>query len=537
MVRIRGLVAVLVAAMTVFINCATRAEDNSKEIQALQQDIETLRRQLRESNQGGVRSTVDKALESKYGPGATVTTKTGKLVVGGLIQVWYTGIQNDTRGLFDDKKVNTVQDTNEAQDNDSFRVRYAEIKFTMDIHENVSAVVMIDPAREANSFPDLPHQQGLFKRANQVAPEYDNLNGPGLGDTSSVQNVQFGGGIVPRLLQDAYINYHGVVPHHDFTIGQFVPKFGEEGVRSDAQLDFAERSFVGKIGNSRDMGVQIHGSWWDKECGCESTGEGRLQYWLGAFNGTGNYYLSAGPSYNRSDDNSQKDFLQSVLVRPLWKHDTWGSLELGGSSEFGTHGESGGRDPIANPVNGLNRKHTFATRFDAFASYAPGTFLKGWWLRGEWQRLQDRNAPGTVVDLTGNGGTDIGNFGTGSGMAQSNGKPFASRAWTFSTGYKVSESAFVDCNMWYFLKPMEFTFRYDEAENIQIADPVRPDHTDVFRTRIYTVGMNYYIKGHNAKIQGNYNFVNEPSGLERGGLVNFHNVKNDNFIISFQVAF
>ena len=126
-------------------------------------------------------------------------------------------------------------------------MRRTELKFTMDIHENVTAVVMIDPAREAVSFPNITDNQGLFKRRNNIAPEFDAANDPP-GSTTAVSNVQTGAGAVPRLLQDAYINYHGVIPHHDFTIGQFKPFLGEEGIRSSSQLDFVERSFLGQIG-------------------------------------------------------------------------------------------------------------------------------------------------------------------------------------------------------------------------------------------------------------------------------------------------
>ena len=542
MVRIRVLVAVLLAAMTIVIPCASRAADATQaEIDALQKDIETLRKQLRDSQAGGVRSTVETAMTNKFGPQASVTTRYGKLTMGGLIQVWYYGIQHDHRGLFDNPGGATaIFDSNDALDNNSFRVRYAELSFKTEIHENISAYVMIDPAREATSFPDLPQQQGLFKRANQVAPEFDNANGPGLGDTTSIASVQQGSGAVPRMLQDAYINYHGVIPHHDFTIGQFLPRFGEEGVRSDGQLDFAERSFVGKLGNIRDLGIQAHGSWFE---GCDSDeGDGRLQYWLGAFDGAGNYYESAGQQQNRADDNNQKDFLGAIMVRPLWNNNTcdacdhWGRMELGAAVEAGTHGKSGHLDPINDPVNGLNRPLTSANRVDAYASYEAGGAARGLWVRGEWMRIHDRNAPGTVVDLTGAGGTDMGNIGSGSGLAQSDGRPFSSQGFYAAIGYKLSDSKFAGCSMPGWLQPFEFDFRFDTFQNVEVADPANPQKTRVFRTQIYTGGINYYIKGHNAKIQANCNFLVNPVGDPNTGIT-FHNVKNDNFIISFQVAF
>jgi len=64
---------------------------------------------------------------------------------------------------------------------------------------------------------------------------------------------------------------------------------------------------------------------------------------------------------------------------------------------------------------------------------------------------------------------------------------------------------------------------------------VNPSHTDNFKTEVWTAGINYYIKGHNAKIQANYNAVDEQSDGNPGrGL---REVRNDNFVVNFQVAF
>src|SRR4029079_6031623 len=114
-------------------------------------------------------------------------------------------------------------------------------------------------------------------------------------------------------------------------------------------------------------------------------------YWGGIFNGAGNYYLSAGQFQNRGDDNDEKDYVLRAIVRPLWKSECWGSLELGWSSQFGHKGESSGQDPIANPVNGLNRNGTAAIRHAAFMSYMPGCIARGAWIRGEWAWIKDRN--------------------------------------------------------------------------------------------------------------------------------------------------
>jgi hypothetical protein len=511
--------------LLVFSSAAVRAADNTQaEVDALKKDIEDLRKKLNSMSSGpAMKSSVDRALDSKYGPNASVSTKSGKLTISGLVQVWYYSIENDNEGLFQDTDVNGIPDTNEASDNDSFRVRRTELKFTMDIHENVTAVIMIDPAREATSFPLITDNQAnssIFKRRNNVAPEFDNANGPGLGSTAVVAGVQQGSGAVPRLLQDAYINYHGVIPHHDFTIGQFKPFFGEEGIRSSAQLDFVERSFLGQLGDARDLGITAHGTWWDD----------RFQYWLGAFNGAGNFYGSAGQAQNRSDDNDEKDFYWRVLVRPLWKDELWGSIEIGGGSGYGIHGEASGNDPVAAPINGLNRNENWAIRHGAWLSYMPGGPVRGWWIRSEWQYIKDRNAPGQVLALQGGGGSD-------SGFEQTGGRPFRSEGWYISTGYKISDSRWCDeAPSW--LKPFEFAFRYDTFENVQVADLVNENkNTDNFTTVVYTGGINYYIKGHNAKTQLNYNIVDGPDSGSNAGNRKFHNVDNNSLVVSFQVAF
>ena len=51
----------------------------------------------------------------------------------------------------------------------------------------------------------------------------------------------------------------------------------------------------------------------------------------------------------------------------------------------------------------------------------------------------------------------------------------------------------------------------------------------------YTAGLNYYLKGHNAKIQINYNIVNEESGVSRS-FRQVREVRNDNLVVNFQVA-
>src|SRR4029079_16974005 len=68
-------------------------------------------------------SAVDVALDNKYGPNANVTTKLGKLQIGGLLQVWFYSMQRDNRAFFDDPNVNGIVDDNSTSNNSSFRIR------------------------------------------------------------------------------------------------------------------------------------------------------------------------------------------------------------------------------------------------------------------------------------------------------------------------------------------------------------------------------------------------------------------------------
>jgi len=523
----RGIMAVLIAAMILVSPArAGTADATQVEIEQLKQDLEILRRKLHDQGAQVARSPVDKMMDSKYGPDAQVTTRNGKLTIGGLLQVWYYSIENDSRGIFD-LADGTVRDSNQASDNDSFRIRRAELSFTMEVHENITAHVMIDPAREAISFPDL---NGGYKRRNQISPEFRDAN-DAPGSVSTISNVQFGAGGVPNLLQDAFINYHGVVPHHDFTVGQYLPLFGEEGPRSSAQLDFVERSFIGNRANGRDLGATIHGSWWGDDC---DGGNGRFQYWLSAFNSAGNYHGTAGQAQNRGDDNDAKDFLGTILVRPVWDDcGPWGHLELGYSGGFGKHGEAGNADPFENPVNGLNRQKTWAIRHAAWIWYRPGGPVKGLWFRGEYQSIKDRNAPGTVLALGNGGATGV---DADDGFVQTNPNPFTAHGWYAATGYKFSESRWAECGMPSFLQNMEIAFRYQAFDNVEVADLDNPAQTDNFKTQVWTAGLNYYIKGHNAKIQLNYNRIDDPN-VDTTDARNFHSVHNDNFVVNFQVAF
>ncbi|MGD0091887.1 MAG: porin [Planctomycetota bacterium] len=245
-------VAICVAlfALTGIARASSTADD-------LKQEVEKLRKEIaqKQESRAPINGKVDALVGGKYGPNTPVTTKSGNLEVGGLLQVWYMMPQKDKRGIFQPAPGNNIASTvtplGESfsyENNDTYRIRRTELHCYVDIHENVSAYILMDPARESNLYylplPTFQLHNEVF--ANPITSS--SLGGPA---------------IRPQVLQDAYINYHGVVPHHDFTIGQMIPPVGEEAYRNSGQLDFVERAMVTAENKVRDIGVMMHGTWLD----------------------------------------------------------------------------------------------------------------------------------------------------------------------------------------------------------------------------------------------------------------------------------
>jgi hypothetical protein len=498
----------------------------------LRKEVENLRREIskREEGKGSPIGRVDDMTASKYGPNTQVETKAGKLQIGGLVQVWYQHIGNDNVGIVTAAGGNALDNSqggfpppepNEKLDNDTFRVRRTELRFSLDIHENISAYIMIDPARESNIlFTPVP----TFPQHNAV------FSNPGL--AQGIGQVGANNTIIPQLLQDAYINYHGVIPYHDFTIGQFKPPSGEEAWRNSGQLDFVERAMVTGVSNVRDIGLMAHGSFLD----------GRVQYWAGVFNGPDGTVLTDPELVeggNRTDDNDAKDIAWRIAVRPVWNEECWyGRLELGYARTDGIRGEAGHGYDVTRAINGLNRQQTDINRNDAWLWYRPNGPVKGMWLRGEWANFRDRYSPRARTNLLFIGGETNADGDT---IGQLDPKAVTVGGWYAAVGYRLSDSIFANdldnCGgLTGWMKNLEFAFRYETFENIAAEDLVRPDReTDLFKTNAYTFGVNYYIKRHDAKIQANYVVVDEPDdgNLSRG----LREVSNNVFVVNFQVMF
>ena len=514
--------------------CALGTARAESQVDDLKREVENLRREIgrREDTSLSPIGKAESACDGKFGPNEAVTTKSGKLQIGGLVQVWYQTPQQSHQGLVRDVGGANVfgntgfVDTNDVLDNSTFRVRRTELRMTMDVQENITGYMMMDPAREANvSFLPLPTFPA--HNATLINPFFIQT-GQGLAPGNIREGT--GSGIFPSLLQDAYINFHGVVPHHDFTIGQFKPPSGEESWRNSGQLEFVERAMVTSINNVRDIGAMVHGTWFDN----------RFQYWIGGFNGPSGTILGDPDLLeggNRSADHQSKDFVWRIAARPVWDADPehWrGRFELGYARTDGYRGSSGNQFDPSLATNSLNEERTAINRQAAWAWYRPGGFIRGVWLRGEYGEGHDRfsnsgSAGALATSLLGLGGNN---------GQQLNPTPVDISGYYVGAGYKLSESIFADKlnSGWLgrLFKDTEYVMRFEQYQNVAAESLTQPDrHTDLFRTNALTMGTNYYLKGHDAKIQTNTIFVSDPYNRQRG----FRNWHNDVFVVSFQVMF
>jgi len=504
-------------------------------IDDLRNEVERLRRDLQEKGTAHPIRAVENNVHKHTFSTKHAATRAGSLTISGLVQVWYQAVANDGDGVVRNPAVGDFSESNKGNDNDTFRVRRAEIGFDLEIHQHVRAFLSIDPAREhAPDFYPLP----TFAVHNRVSGSEGRLSGA-LNTFSDLQpaKVLVAGSVLPRLLQDAYIQYRGVVPHHDFTIGQFLPPAGEEAWRKNDELDFVERSMLSYQDRLRDLGAMIQGNWWNE----------RFQYWVGVFNGPDGSVLndvdivSGG---NRSDDNDDKNIAWRVLLRPYWNSQkVGGGLELGFARTDGWVGEGGQAFDETAPTNSSNIKRTSIHKQSAWASWQPGAALRGAWLRGEWGSSRGRfsaffgrtNLLGTGADASNN------DEGVTVVRGQLDPAPITVSGWSASAGYRFGASRWAtSLRQGNFAARMladsEFAMRYEEFENIAMEDLVDPDRkTDLFKTRVVTAGVNYNLRGTQARVQANYIWVDEAS--DRNPDRGLREVRNDVFVLNFQVGF
>ena len=478
----------------------------------LKKEVESLRRRI--SQRDSESKSLSRAIESRTGgaalpqEGLGAKTQSGRLHIGGLAQIWAYSIRNDRKSIYDiDKVLPGGSGVGKSiADNDSVRVRRAELRLKLDITENIAAVTSLDFAREATGFPPFPQNQGLgCADVVYYVPCGCGLEAVGAQDP---QGLITGQGRANRLLKDAYIHYHGFVPHHDFKIGQFKRQLGEEGSRDDGALDFTERAIIAELADFRDLGVQAHGAWVDD----------RVEYWLGVFDGAGTAFQQHA---NRSDDNNAKDLAATLRVLPLRDHGAWGTLEAGYSIMNGLGGEPTSATPGSNPTNSLNQRRTTHALQYAWLGYFPGGPVKGWWLRGEGSQYRDRFAPSQASS-----GVDV---------VTTDPAPLNTHGWDISTGYRLSQSTWCD-RLPKWARGLEFTFRYETVGNIFFHSFDLPERRlNVYRTQVYTAGANYHVSA-NAKLQLNYNWVLEQDDRNRDER-QLREVRNDTLVLNLQVSF
>jgi hypothetical protein len=479
-----------------------------RQLEELRNELQVLRQQT-VADRPVAAGHAEALVGNKYGPDAPAATRQAKLVLGGLAQIWYYSIQNDNQGWVDQHALNAMAgpathfSSNETNDNDSFALRRMRLLFTMDLHENVQAFMMLNTAAGFAGRTMLPATQFPFVNAGY------SKSGTPIGSTKNAV-ARTGVSGATNILEEAWIQFHDIVPHHEFRIGQSIRPIGEEGPRPSGLLDFTERAMINVLQCIPDSCAIVHGLWWDN----------RFQYWLGMGNGAGTAFELP---FNRADHNDEKEFLGTAMVRPVWKNKTWGSLELGATLLYGRTGEAHSHPADANAVDGVGITPTDRRRIQAWAAYFPGGPVKGWWLRGEWGTYRDRWRPNSVIS-----------FYPGLGSV-SDPATFDVEGFYVGTGYKLADSVWADeVPAW--LKPCEFTFRYDTMENLFYADLNYPSRRqDVFSTTVWTAGLNYYLKGHNAKVQINYNWVDEQNHVNQG-LRQVREVRNDNLVVNFQVG-
>ena len=536
---------VFVRLFVIALLCGGTVVVASDATESMRSAIDELKKKMAtESTQAVVESTLmrDGALcpENENVP---AKSSFGKVTVGGLTQIWYESVQNDHSGVFhgaptfSNGAANPPQfltESNAGNQNDTFRIRRAELRLKIQFSDMISAAIVLDPAREANSlYSPIPT---LLRHNSKTTISEDFRNG-------TVSSFH------PSLLQDAYIvvrdfdkgwfDCDKTKAHHTFAIGQFKPPAGEEATRDSGSLDFVERAMVTGVNNVRDIGAEVIGHWFDD----------RLTYKAGFFNGPSGTVLTdpeVVEAGNRPDDNNAKDIAWSISGLP-WNvidKDTkaWSGLEVGYFRTDGVHGGSGQEfDPNINVLNDINRRRTHISRQGAWAYLKPNGAFRGLWLRGEWGRLHDIYGGDAKTTSLGLGSVDVLNTNVrgSSAFSQANPNPVTLQGWFASVGYKLSDSAYsanlVKCGgtMGKEFNKMEFCFRAEQYQNIATEDLARPDRrTDLFPTRVYTGGMNYQMNVA-TRIQLNYILVDDPSSRSHF----LAEVKNNVFVANFQMKF
>ncbi|MBI5189504.1 MAG: hypothetical protein HZA22_02335 [Nitrospirae bacterium] len=257
------------------------------------------------------------------------------------------------------------------------------------------------------------------------------------------------------VLRDAYV-YLDYIPYARLTVGQFKVPFGLEGVEALASNPTINRSMVTNFVHAptvRDRGIMASGSY-------KTTLGDR------PFGASYDLAVVGGNSFNRADDNEDKDVSLRVRVTPLVK-----GMTVGGSLYAGkTHNAAGDKD-----------RDRYAAEFD----FNPAA-VKGLKLRGEymWDRKFFDNY---AAARTGAKGAALG-------------RALHTSGWYVLAAYRVDGAG----GGLKFLNGLEPLVRYERMDE----DASIPDNE---RSKT-TVGFNYYL-AKDTRIMANYEFVQADDKL------------------------
>ena len=175
-------IAGAVACVLSFVNATSAEPAPASDTEELKQMVDALQKRIKAvaTPESTSATDVEISVADKFGDAQTVSSHTGRLTIGGLMQVWYQHIQNDRLGITQPGAPGNLLFSINAEpghklDNDTFRVRRMELRFGMEVSEHIFAYVMIDPSREANGtytpFPTFPlqrtHQQQPTRERQQ----------------------------------------------------------------------------------------------------------------------------------------------------------------------------------------------------------------------------------------------------------------------------------------------------------------------------------------------------------------------------------
>jgi phosphate-selective porin OprO and OprP len=134
---------------------------------------------------------------------------------------------------------------------------------------------------------------------------------------------------------DAYLSYSNA-PGLRIRAGKFKSPVGLEQLQEDVSTTFNERAFVTDLVPTRDLGLMLHGQWFDEH----------VEYAIGVFNGVGDYRLS-----NNSDFTDSKEGAGRLFFLP-WKKSDLTALKGLGFGVGGSYGSTSTANGLPNTTGG-----------------------------------------------------------------------------------------------------------------------------------------------------------------------------------------